>query len=138
MRVLKFRAWDTLAKQFIYPDRGYQGHFILTLNGQFHNLQNGSGGDEYVVQQWTGLKDRDGKEIYEGDIIRYEYPEQPRYSRKGYENPNLPDNMSVIRWTREGEDNHPGFRIYDLNGQGGKIEVIGNTFEHPELLKNNS
>jgi hypothetical protein len=30
MRVLKFRAWDTLAKQFIYPDRGYQGHYVLT------------------------------------------------------------------------------------------------------------
>ena len=56
-RTLKFRAWDTLAKKFTYPDKGYQGHYVLDLNGRFQNLQNGSGGDEYIVQQWTGLFD---------------------------------------------------------------------------------
>jgi hypothetical protein len=70
-RQLKFRCWDKLAKQFTYPDKGYQGHYVLTLNGQFQNLQNGSGGDEYVVQQWTGLKDSKGVDIYEGDYVRY-------------------------------------------------------------------
>jgi hypothetical protein len=31
----KFRVWDKLAKRFIYPDKGYQGHYVPTLNGQF-------------------------------------------------------------------------------------------------------
>jgi hypothetical protein len=69
MRILKFRAWDKLAKQFTYPDKGYQGHYVLTLNGQFQNLQNGSGGDEYVVQQWTGFVDAKGVDVYEGDFL---------------------------------------------------------------------
>jgi len=75
MRTLKFRAWDKLEKRFIYPDKGYQGHYVLDLNGRFQNLQNGSGGDEYAVQQFTGEYDKNNTPIYEGDIVKCEKPE---------------------------------------------------------------
>jgi hypothetical protein len=67
----KFRAWDKLEKRFFYPDKGYQGHYVLYLNGQFQNLQNGSGGDEYVVQQFIGILDKNMREIYERDVVKF-------------------------------------------------------------------
>ena len=72
-RQLKFRVWDKLEKRFIYPDRGYQGHYILTLNGKFYNLQDGSGGDGCIVHQFTGFIDSKGNEVWEGDVVRIIY-----------------------------------------------------------------
>ena len=70
-RQIKFRAWDKLGKRFIYPDKGYQGHYVLDLNGRFQNLQNGSGGDEYSIQRFIGILDRNLKEIYERDVVKF-------------------------------------------------------------------
>jgi uncharacterized phage protein (TIGR01671 family) len=125
-RQLKFRAWDTLAKQFIYPDRGYQGHFILTLNGQFQNLQNGSGGDEYVVQQWTGLKDSKGKEIYDGDIVRGKFFDT--------EYRHLETINSEVVWAERYACFNIGIEEWRYSGE--PVTIIGNIFENSELLKN--
>jgi len=124
-RKLKFRCWDTLAKQFTYPDKGYQGHYVLTLNGQFQNLQNGSGGDEYVVQQWTGEFDNNKKEIYEGDIVRVTSEE--------YINENFVAEVIFAEASFLTRINNN-----DIRGlwSGDDIEVIGNIFENSELLNN--
>ena len=124
MRELKFRVWDKLGERFTTCDKGYQGHYVLSLKGEFHNLQDGSGGKEYIVQQYTGLKDRNGKEIYEGDIFKggdYKW--------------------GAVRFEDgQFEVNLMGARVFTLHELCCDIdyerpEVIGNIFENPELLK---
>jgi hypothetical protein len=73
-REKKFRIYDKAAKVFIYPETPCQQNYVLSLGGVFTNLQNGVGGNEVIVQEWIGRKDVDGKDIYEGDRVRFNYP----------------------------------------------------------------
>lgn len=124
MRELKFRVWDKLEQRFITCDEGYQGHYVLSLKGEFHNLQNGSGGKECVVQQYTGLKDRNGKEIYEGDIFK---GGNYKWDAVEFRNGQFQVNLIGAR----------GFTLDELccDSDLQRPEVIGNIFENPELLK---
>ena len=127
---LKFRVWDKLAERMIYPHNDNQQHFIIDLNGCFHNLQNGSGGDDYVIQQYTGLTDSNEKEIYEGDILKISYGAmgdvigQVLYEADhgGY----------IFQWERKG----PNQNYINLNCDVAfESVIIGNIFDNPELLK---
>ena len=123
-REIKFRVWDKLAERFTRCDEGYQGHYVLSLKGEFHNLQNGSGGDECIVQQYTGLKDKNGIEIYEGDIVK---ATSDQYKNENFVGKVIFDEGCFLTWINKN----------DIRGIWGEddIEVIGNIFENPELLK---
>jgi hypothetical protein len=113
MREFKFRFWDKSEKRW---SEGVFDHLQIGSVFEFNeNVKEG-----YEIQQYTGIKDKNGKEIYEGDILSYR---------------DEPQQLTVVRWTEESMDNHPGWVITDWWTQGGPCEIVGNIFENPELLK---
>jgi len=82
-------------------------------------------GDSVIIMQYTGLKDKNGKEIYEGDIVKYQYDEGDGF-RWNTEIITWMDNLTG--WFPIVVGYHSGFSMKDL-------EIIGNIYENPELLK---
>jgi len=131
----KFRVWDKLAKRMIYPHNDNQQHFIIDLNGRFHNLQNGSGGDDYVIQQYTGLTDSNDNPIYEDDIVKYNL-DKPNIERIGI----IEFSYYYKGWAIKDSHCYPlsDFGVYSLASpflSFNWTEIVGNIFEHENLLK---
>ncbi len=134
MKEIKFRVWDNASKEMwksgetrlLYNDSlklSYKQNFIITSEGelrvcQFYpdgvtmNYWNG------IALQFTGLKDKNGKEIYHKDMVRY-YEEL---------------------WTVEWNENSSSFEVLSLDKNevmamgDSRMEIIGNIYENPELL----
>lgn len=113
-RVLKFRAWDTKTGYWV---EGLD--FVIHTSGRILNIP-----EHVALMQWTGLQDRNGKDIYEGDKVQVTFPE---YTGKE------PDNGWVIWDTNEATWRIQSYSWWCYLSQG-EMEVIGNLYETPDLL----
>lgn len=94
--------------------------------------------DPDTVGQFTDLKDKNDKEIYEGDILRLTNPKLwPDYSHVVKWNESLAQFVISSDSTRHGRPLHEECSFLGFKGTHGKfgVEVIGNIWESPELLK---
>lgn len=130
----KFRVWDETQRKMLQVD------CIEFIDGKAYwveaspadgNVQGGNDGpvgdnSQLKLEQYTGLKDANGKEIYEGDIVKSSYKyAQPKISQVIME-----DGNSYIL----GEDLATGNEML-VSDHINEIEVIGNVHTNPELLE---
>lgn len=119
MRELKFRAWNEEKKFMVMQE-------TLKKQNKIYNIRS----DEYwtseadyaimppwytwyIVMQYTGLKDKNGNEIYEGDIV-------------------------YLAWYWHYVVEFPFFQLYESSYEGDIWEIIWNIYENPELLTNHN
>lgn len=122
IREIKFRAWDTEYRTWV----GIPTNSIVEKDVQILRLFDDRR-RRIEIQQFTGLKDKNGKEIFEGDILRVKLD-------GGFES-------FLVVW----QQNKMGFGLRDLNKVDlidswaftpkNDFEIIGNKFENPELLE---
>lgn len=122
-RIIKFRAWDKKNKNMVFsPDlhdheQAVSFFSILEDNADFFS------DDDCILQQYTGLKDKNGKEIYEGDIVNHLF-----YKEIGQVIWNEKSARFVFLFKDGSKD-----KIFQVDKES--FEIIGNIYENPELIK---
>lgn len=108
MREIKFRAWNTKT-ECMYCDTG------LTSLGINDGIELAIK-DNYILMQYTGLKDKNGKEIYEGDIVRNNWT-------------NINNDFIGEKWAVKFGDHMTGSDYYASGAYGFYYEAINNKEE---------
>lgn len=128
--ILKFRVWSEIEKRYVLTENlviNNDGEIVephYTLNGDIHFYRPT---ENLIVEQCSGLKDRNGKLIFVGDIL---------LSSDG-SNYSVEYDLHYARFLRRGKFNNGTsfFAELDSTKAKGYMRVIGNIHENPELLE---
>jgi hypothetical protein len=128
MRELKFRAWDKYHKVFrsnvdvvLFIKYSTEDPFLkMNHVDNYNNKDRDFNNDRIVIQQYTGIKDIDNKEIYEGDILDKKLKLIIEFF-----------NGSFGYWYLENF-----ISICNVTDIICRLKVIGNIYENPELFEN--
>lgn len=125
MKEIKFRAWDKEQKEWV--------KYSITDNIPIfcHNTsrwKTDKEGERFILCQYTGLKDKNDREIYEGDIVRnFGSDYVPVYTKGIY----MALNTEQLKYPEEHRQLSTQFNVIWRNG----CEIVGNIYENPELLE---
>lgn len=131
-REIKFRAWDKVNQKMIYISHNNErtefdeGNIRTLTANEFFDLTKPV--TEKVIMQFTGLRDKNGKDIYEGDILRRSIGYYVVMFGEVEEDKSVPGNFEFI-----------GFYVIrrEVHGLAGFYfdELVGNIYENPELIE---
>ncbi|HRP30484.1 MAG TPA: YopX family protein [Agriterribacter sp.] len=159
MRQIKFRCWNKSRKKMYYPADQYAPAFELAFSEGFWGVNAWSQGGEWLdkvahsedgdsLMQFTGLTDKNGKEIYEGDLVKANWLVELGITELDC------TGIGIVEW----DENNPCFYLHlikpyksgiqqdmtyeetdlpifnDGYDERYSFEIIGNIYETPELL----
>jgi hypothetical protein len=113
MREISFRAWDKVNWKMSVCAGFLSGQVIII---EEDGTVTGKKDDDFILMQFTGIKDRNGKEVYEGDLVMWV------------------DIVESVEYIEENGEYLP-FGSHDCAWEGKECEIIGNIYENPELIK---
>ena len=117
MREIKFRIWDNTFKEWYVSGVSLWELFNLSEDALFREIEWSHLAQRLVFLQYTGLKDIEGKEVYEGDIIEYNPIDSTAIKR------------AEVKYNKMIGQFEPLPKIF------GKCKILGNVYENKNLLK---
>lgn len=131
MREIKFRAWWTDTMYTVYEIDWTEGKINVLGGGQ--SLRPWV--EDCTLMQYTGLKDKNGKEIYEGDIV------EMKYTHSDGDREEKVSAQPIVKWDDctasfycDPIDEDEWCDDWQMDNLSGRCAIIGNIHENPELL----
>ena len=145
MREIKFRAWNKSNKTMIHLTSDYNiqcEKLVELFDDCTYAIKMGM---DVIIMQFTGLKDKNGKDIYENDVLSVidvethipaDYSKKPFL--KAYDKPLICEVIcEPAMWLVKGQINGHLITVFSRSNQMKEagVEVIGNIYENPELIE---